>query len=79
MWGGALEIHSDPRKPFENRVWSYDPLYNRWVMFEKRTVLARFSANRSAARPTAPVKSTSICLYTKDRPAEEIAPMHGTF
>lgn len=33
-WGGALEIHSNPRKPFENRVWSYDPLFNRCVMFE---------------------------------------------
>jgi 2OG-Fe(II) oxygenase superfamily len=33
-WGGALEIHSHPRKPFENRVASYDPLFNRCVMFE---------------------------------------------
>jgi hypothetical protein len=34
VWGGALAIHSDPRQPFENRVWSYDPLFNRYVMFE---------------------------------------------
>src|SRR5690242_12454898 len=33
-WGGALEIHSNPRDPVANRITSYDPLFNRCVMFE---------------------------------------------
>ena len=80
-WGGALEIHSNPRRPADNEISSYDPLFNRCVMFETneyswhgfpRLNLPPEERHRSR-------KSISIYLYTKDRPAEEIAPMHGTF
>lgn len=80
-WGGAVEIHSNPRNPYENEVHSYDPIFNRAVLFEtneyswhgfERIDLPEDKRNLSR-------KSISIYLYTKDRPAEEIAPLHGTF
>jgi hypothetical protein len=80
-WGGALEIHSDPRDPAANRVTSYDPLFNRCVLFETNE-----RSWHGFPRIDIPVdkrhlsrKSISIYLYTKDRPANEIAPMHSTF
>jgi hypothetical protein len=80
-WGGALEIHSNPRDPATNRIASYDPLFNRCVMFETNErswhgfpKISLPEDKRHLSR-----KSISIYLYTKDRPAEEIAPMHGTF
>ena len=80
-WGGALEIHSNPRDPDTNLIRSYDPLFNRAVMFETNEYswhgfpkIDLPPDKRHLSR-----KSISIYLYTKDRPAEEIAPMHGTF
>ena len=80
-WGGALEIHSNPRDPATNRISSYDPLFNRCVMFETNErswhgfpKISLPEGKRHLSR-----KSISIYLYTKDRPADEIAPMHGTF
>ncbi len=81
QWGGALEIHSNPRDPDTNRIRSYDPLFNRCVMFETNEYswhgFPRINLppdKRHLSR-----KSISIYLYTKDRPAAEIAPMHATF
>jgi hypothetical protein len=80
-WGGSLEIHSNPRRPAENRIESYEPLFNRAVLFETneyswhgfpRIELPEGERHRSR-------KSISIYLYTRERPAEEIAPPHGTF
>ena len=81
MWGGALEIHSDPRQPFENRVWSYDPLFNRWVMFEtnERSWHGFPQIDLPPDRRHLSRRSISIYLYTKDRPAEEIPPIDPTF
>ena len=85
-WGGAIEIHSNPWDHERNQVKTFDPLFNRCVMFEtnehswhgfpKINLPAdQFEEDkRQLSR-----KSISIYLYTKDRPAEEIAPMHGTF
>jgi hypothetical protein len=80
-WGGALEIHSNPRRPFENQVSSYDPMFNRCVMFETNEHswhgfprIELPPEKRKLSR-----KSISIYLYTKDRPAEEVAPPHATF
>jgi hypothetical protein len=80
-WGGAIEIHSNPRLPFENQVRSFDPLFNRAVMFETNEYswhgFPRINLppdKRHISR-----KSISIYLYTKERPAQEIAPLHGTF
>jgi hypothetical protein len=80
-WGGAIEIHSNPRRPQENRIQSFDPLFNRAVMFETNEYswhgfpkIDLPPDKRHLSR-----KSISIYLYTKDRPAEEIAPTHATF
>ncbi len=80
-WGGALEIHSNPRDPATNRISSYDPLFNRCVMFEtnERSWHGFPRINLPEDKRHLSRKSISIYLYTKDRPAEEIAPMHGTF
>ena len=80
-WGGALEIHSNPRDPATNRISSYDPLFNRCVMFEtnERSWHGFPKINLPEGKRHLSRKSISIYLYTKDRPPEEIAPMHGTF
>lgn len=80
-WGGALELHSNPRKAAENRCQSFNPIFNRAVVFETnehswhgfpRIELPVEERHRSR-------KSISIYLYTRTRAAEEIAPPHGTF
>jgi hypothetical protein len=80
-WGGALEIHSNPRDPDQNRIRSYDPLFNRCVMFETNEYSWHgFPKIRLPSGQThLSRKSISIYLYTKERPAEEVAPMHATF
>jgi hypothetical protein len=80
-WGGSLEIHSNPRRPLQNQIQSYEPVFNRAVLFETneyswhgfpKIKLPEEERHRSR-------KSISIYLYTRERPAEEIAPPHGTF
>ena len=80
-WGGAIEIHSNPREPDVNQIRAFDPLFNRAVMFETNEIswhgfprIQLPEAGRHRSR-----KSISIYLYTKDRPEGEIAPSHGTF
>lgn len=80
-WGGALEIHSNPRSPQENRVKAYNPIFNRAVIFETNEYswhgfpqIDLPPAERRRSR-----KSISIYLYTRERPQHDIAPMHGTF
>jgi hypothetical protein len=80
-WGGALELHSNPRNPQENHCEAFNPIFNRAVLFETnerswhgfpRIELPPGERHRSR-------KSVSIYLYTRERPAEDIAPPHGTF
>ena len=80
-WGGAIEIHSNPRDPASNRIRAYDPLFNRCVMFETNEYSWHGfpKINLPPDKRHLSRKSISIYLYTKDRPAEEIVPMHGTF
>jgi Rps23 Pro-64 3,4-dihydroxylase Tpa1-like proline 4-hydroxylase len=80
-WGGALEIHSNPRHPEENQIHSIDPTFNRCVMFETNEYswhgfpkIELPEDKRHLSR-----KSLSIYLYTKERPAEETSPVHATF
>src|SRR5579863_2883153 len=80
-WGGAIEIHSNPRDPASNRIRAYDPLFNRCVMFETNEYswhgFPRIDLPEDKRHLSR--KSISIYLYTKDRPAAEIAPKHATF
>ena len=80
-WGGAIELHSNPRNPTVDEVASFLPLFNRAVIFEtneyswhgfRRIELPADRKNLSR-------KSFSIYLYTKDRPAEEVVAPHTTF
>ena len=80
-WGGGLEIHSNPRRPEENQIRTYNPIFNRAVLFETNEYswhgfpkITLPEDQRHLSR-----KSISIYLYTKDRPVGEIAPRHGTF
>ncbi|MEI9900603.1 MAG: 2OG-Fe(II) oxygenase [Hyphomicrobium sp.] len=80
-WGGAIEIHSNPRKPYENRVRAFDPLFNRCILFEtnEHSWHGFERIDLPADKRHLSRKSISIYLYTKDRPAEEKAPVHATF
>lgn len=80
-WGGAIEIHSNPWDHKNNQIRAFDPLFNRCVMFETNEYswhgfpkIELPEDRRNLSR-----KSISIYLYTKDRPAEEVVPMHATF
>jgi len=81
-WGGALEIHSNPRDPDNNRIIPYDLTFNRAIIFETneyswhgfpKIELPEYE------RETNSRKCLSIYLYTRTRPPEEIAGTHGTF
>lgn len=79
QWGGALELHSDPRAP-DDRVLRVDPLHNRCVIFETTETswhgFARIEqppAQRGSGR-----RSVALYYYTRERPAAETAPTHST-
>lgn len=78
-WGGALELHSDPRSA-DDRVLRIMPSFNRAVIFEttewswhgfRRIELPEDKKDLSR-------KSLALYFYTKDRPAEELADTHST-
>lgn len=78
-WGGSLELHSDPRRE-DDAVSLITPLFNRCVVFEttehswhgfSRIQLPEDQRQRSR-------KSVALYFYTRERPAEEMAPEHST-
>lgn len=80
-WGGAIQLHSDPRDWAHDQVKTFNCTFNRCVVFEtnehswhgfKRIRLP--AEKRGLTR-----KCISIYLYTHERPAAEIVPVHGTF
>ena len=78
-WGGALELHSDPRAA-DDRVISIAPLFNRAVIFETTEVswhafprIALPADKQALTR-----KSVALYFYTKERPADELADTHST-
>ncbi|MGC1551068.1 MAG: 2OG-Fe(II) oxygenase, partial [Rhodanobacter sp.] len=69
-WGGAIELHSNPRDQEANKVVAFNCLFNRAIVFKtneyswhgfERVTLPESERNRSR-------KSLSIYLYTKARP-----------
>jgi len=80
-WGGAIEIHSNPWDAERNQIRAFDPLFNRCVMFETNEYSWHGfpKIHLPADKRHLTRKSISIYLYTKERPPQEIAPMHGTF
>jgi hypothetical protein len=78
-WGGALELHSDPRSPHD-RVVPVLPLFNRAVLFEttehswhgfSRITLPATHAGEAR-------RSIALYFYSAERPAEELAATHST-
>lgn len=71
--GGCIELHSKPRHPEFDEIKSFLPLFNRAVIFETSEYSwPGFSAIRlPQGKKHLSRKSSSIYLYTKDRPAEE--------
>jgi hypothetical protein len=81
-WGGALEIHSNPRDTESNEIKSYDMVFNRAIVFETNEYSWHGFPRINlpvAERTKNSRKCLSIYLYTRTRPAEEIAGTHGTF
>jgi hypothetical protein len=78
-WGGNLELHTDPWDFENDHVISCPPLFNHCVLFETNEYSwhgfqrVQMPEGREISR-----KSFTIYMYTKDRPANEIAPKHGT-
>ncbi len=80
-WGGAIELHSDPRNPAIDEIASFLPLFNRAVIFETNEY-SWHGFDRITLPPDKQHlsrKSFSIYLYSKDRPAEEVVAPHTTF
>ena len=78
-WGGALELHSDPRSSTDEVV-RIAPLFNRCVVFETTEWswhgfdrIALPEAERQRSR-----KSVALYFYTRERPAAELADPHST-
>ena len=80
-WGGAIELHSNPRRPGADEVQQFNVIFNRAVIFETNEY--SWHGFRQIRLPEDRLhlsrKCLSIYLYTPDRPAEEIAGPHGTF
>lgn len=79
-WGGSIELHSDPRSA-ANQVKRFTPLFNRALIFEtsERSWHGFPTIRLPQERKHLSRKSFSIYLYTRERPADEVAPAHTTF
>lgn len=77
-WGGALELHSNPRAP-DNQITRVAPQFNRCVIFETTErswhAFGRIHLPEPAAQSR---KSVAIYLYSAARPAHELADLHST-
>lgn len=79
-WGGNLDLHSNPWDPEGDQTTKVLPLFNQAVIFETTerswhgfSPLRVLDDQKPLSR-----KSFAIYLYTKERPAEEIAAAHAT-
>jgi hypothetical protein len=81
-WGGAIELHSNPRDPDTNVIASFNVDFNKALLFETNEYswhgFPRIQLPAHLAK-THSRKCISIYLYTRTRPAEEIAGPHDTF
>jgi Rps23 Pro-64 3,4-dihydroxylase Tpa1-like proline 4-hydroxylase len=80
-WGGAIELHSNPRTPDTNVITAFAPSFNRALVFEtnERSWHGFPRINLPPAQRCLSRKSLSVYLYTRTRPEQEIVPEHGTF
>jgi hypothetical protein len=80
-WGGAIELHSDPRQPDENRVVSFAPTFNRCLIFEtnERSWHGFSRIHLPEHKRHLSRKSLSIYLYTEEPPDGKPVASHTTF
>jgi hypothetical protein len=80
-WGGGIELHSDPRNPENNQILTFEPFFNRCVIFETNECSWHgFSQiNLPAHKQYLSRKSFAVYFYSETRPASEIVPQHNTF
>lgn len=80
-WGGAIQLHSDPRDWVHDQVKTFNCNFNRCLMFEtnEHSWHGFEQIRLPAEKHGLTRKCISIYLYTRERPAEEIVPVHGTF
>ncbi|HLY46911.1 MAG TPA: 2OG-Fe(II) oxygenase [Stellaceae bacterium] len=80
-WGGAIELHSNPRRPEIDEFSQFNVIFNRAVIFETNEY--SWHGFRKIHLPEDRLhlsrKCLSIYLYTRDRPAHEIVGPHSTF
>lgn len=79
-WGGCLELIRDAWQPYTTERRVVVPVANRAVLFET-TEASWHGFNRirlPAERQHLSRQSLAVYFYTKERPAEETAPSHGT-
>lgn len=80
-WGGAIQLHSNPWDWEGDSIRTFNCDFNRCVVFETNEhswhgfERIRLPADKKHLSR----KCISIYLYSKERPADEIAPPHGTF
>jgi Rps23 Pro-64 3,4-dihydroxylase Tpa1-like proline 4-hydroxylase len=81
-WGGAIELHSNPRDPDTNEIKAFNVDFNKALLFETNEYswhgFPRIQLPPELAT-TRSRKCLSIYLYTRTRPIEEIAGTHATF
>lgn len=81
-WGGCLELQRDPwASPEDNIRRKAVPAPNRAVVFEtsERSWHGFDPIRIPADHPGVTRRTVAVYFYTVERPAEEIAPEHGTF
>jgi len=80
-WGGGIELHSDPRDWEHDQVKTFNCVFNRGVIFETNEHSWHGFPRIRLPEGKRPLsrKCNSVYLYTRSRPAGEIAPPHGTF
>lgn len=81
-WGGAIEFHSDPRRPpEENEITYVQPAFNRAVLFETTHWswhgFERINLPKGDADPHSR-KSVALYFYSRERPEEEQTKPHST-
>ncbi len=79
-WGGCLELQSDPWREDGAAERVIAPVANRAVLFE--TTESSWHGFRRIwlppDRPGLSRRSIAFYFYTKERPAKDVAPSHGT-
>ena len=79
-WGGCLELLREPSADSGDARRIVTPLANRAVIFETtESSWHGFRVIRTPPGQGISRKSLAVYFYSRDRPAAEIAPSHGTY